>query len=157
MRLVVQRVTSASVAVDDSVRAAIGPGLLVLGGLEETDTEKDLAWAADKVVELRIVEDDQGKMNRCVKEVHGGGILLVPNFTVAGDTRKGRRPSFDKAMRPERAAAEFEKWAGMVRERAGTGVRVETGVFRAHMAVSLVNDGPVTIVLESPGAARPHE
>ena len=148
MILVIQRVSSASVVVDDQERARIDRGLLVLVGLTQADTDADLEWSAGKLVEIRIFEDEAGKMNRSVAEV-GGSILLAPNFTLAGDARKGRRPSFDRAMRPELAAPAFERFAAMV---AARGVPVQTGVFRAHMHVSLVNDGPVTILLDS--AAR---
>jgi D-tyrosyl-tRNA(Tyr) deacylase len=149
MRAVVQRVSSAGVDVDGARVAGIGRGLLVLVGIEETDEPRDRAWLAEKLPGLRIFEDDAGKMNLSVADVKGE-ILLVPNFTVAGDARKGRRPSFDKAMRPERAEPEFALLAAAV---AGSGVPVRTGIFRATMAVSLVNDGPVTIVLESRAAS----
>ncbi len=145
MILVIQRVSSASVVVGGEERAAIGRGLLALVGLTQTDTDADLEWSAAKLAELRIFEDDAGKMNRSVAEV-GGSILLVPNFTLAGDARKGRRPSFDRAMRPELAAPAFERFAAMV---AARGAPVRTGVFRARMRVSLVNDGPITILLDS--------
>lgn len=148
MRLVIQRVSSASVTVDGEVRASINAGLMVLAGLADTDTDADMEWCAGKIADIRIFEDETGKMNRSVAEA-GGSVLLVPNFTLAGDARKGRRPSFDRAMRPELAAPAFERFAAMV---AARGVPVQTGVFRAHMAVSLVNDGPVTILLDS--AAR---
>jgi D-tyrosyl-tRNA(Tyr) deacylase len=148
MILVIQRVLSASVTVDNQERARIAAGLLVLVGITTADTDADLDWAAAKLAELRIFEDDQGKVNRSVAEV-GGSILLVPNFTLAGDARKGRRPSFDRAMRPELAAVFFDRLAAAVAARA---IPVQTGVFRAHMLVSLVNDGPVTILLDS--AAR---
>jgi D-aminoacyl-tRNA deacylase len=145
MKAVVQRVSEAAVEVDGREVAKIGPGLLVLVGIEAADTEVDRAWMADKLPNLRIFEDAAGKMNRSVLDV-GGAILLVPNFTVAGDARKGRRPSFDNAMRPELSEPEFASLAAAV---AAPGVCVETGVFRAHMRVSLVNDGPVTILLDS--------
>lgn len=151
MRLVLQRVLSASVTVDGALHAAIGRGLLVLAGLEEADTDATLAWAADKVVNLRIFDDAQGRMNLAAGDVPGAGILLVPNFTLAGDARKGRRPSFDRAMRPERAGPMFDRLARLVRDAAGPAVAVRTGVFRAAMQVALVNDGPVTIILDSPG------
>lgn len=147
MRAVVQRVSSASVAVGGRVVASIGRGLLVLVGLEAADTGAQAAWLADKAANLRIFEDAVGKMNLSVQDVQGA-ILLVPNFTVAGDARKGRRPSFDNAMRPELAEPLFQGLAAAVR---ALGVPVETGVFRTEMAVSLVNDGPITLVLESPG------
>jgi D-aminoacyl-tRNA deacylase len=151
MRLVLQRVSSASVVIDGATRAQIGRGLLVLAGLEEGDTDAELEWAAAKLAEIRIFEDEQGKMNLSVRDV-GGEVLLVPNFTLAGDARKGRRPSFDRAMKPDAAAPAFERFAAMV---AARGVGVQVGVFRAHMAVSLVNDGPVTIVLDSRNRAAP--
>lgn len=146
MKLVIQRVASASVTVDGAVRASIDRGLLVLAGLTDTDADADLEWCAGKVAELRIFEDEQGKMNRSVAEV-GGAVLLVPNFTLAGDARKGRRPSFDNAMHPERAEPMF---AALTAAVSAHGVPVQTGVFRASMRVHLVNDGPVTIVVESP-------
>jgi D-tyrosyl-tRNA(Tyr) deacylase len=145
MRAVVQRVLRAAVEVEGQEVAAIGRGLLVLVGIEEPDTDADRAWMAEKLPNLRIFEDEQGKMNKSVLEV-GGGVLLVPNFTVAGDARKGRRPSFDGAMRPERSEGEF---AELARAVGASGVPVGTGVFRAHMLVSLANDGPVTIWLDS--------
>lgn len=145
MRLVIQRVSEASVSVDGVERARIGAGLLVLCGLFAEDTDAQLAWCAEKLPALRIFEDAQGKMNLSVKDV-GGGIILVPNFTLAGDARQGRRPAFDRAMRPELAGPAFERFAGLV---GASGVPVGTGVFRAHMKVALVNDGPVTVVLES--------
>jgi D-tyrosyl-tRNA(Tyr) deacylase len=131
--------------VDGRAVATIERGLLVLGGLEATDTPAEVAWLADKLANLRIFEDAAEKMNFSVKDV-GGTVLLVPNFTVAGDARKGRRPSFDGAMRPEQAEPMFGELAKAV---AAQGVPVQTGVFRAHMLVSLTNDGPVTILLES--------
>jgi D-tyrosyl-tRNA(Tyr) deacylase len=145
MRAVVQRVSSASVEVEGKPVAAIARGLLVLVGIEQTDAPRDRDWLADKLPNLRIFEDAAGKMNLSVTDIQGQ-ILLVPNFTLAGDARKGRRPSFDNAMRPERAEPEF---AGLVAAVARSGVPVQTGIFRATMAVSLVNDGPVTILLDS--------
>jgi len=150
MKAVVQRVSRASVEVERKTVASIGRGLLVLVGIEADDTAAEITWLADKLANLRVFEDAAGKMNLSVKEVGEPGakgeILLVPNFTVAGDARKGRRPSFDGAMRPELAEPMF---AQLVRVVAAQGVNVQTGVFRAHMLVSLVNDGPVTILLES--------
>jgi D-aminoacyl-tRNA deacylase len=148
MKAVVQRTSGASVEVEGRVVGAIGAGLVVLLGIEAGDTGADRAWMAEKIANLRIFEDAAEKMNLSVRDV-GGGVLLVPNFTVAGDARKGRRPSYDNAMRPQESEAEFGRVAQALREVAGEGVRVETGVFRAHMRVSLVNDGPVTILLES--------
>lgn len=149
MRAVVQRVSSASVDVGGERVAEISRGLLVLVGIEQTDEPRDRDWLADKLPNLRIFEDGEGKMNLSVADVKGE-ILLVPNFTVAGDARKGRRPSFDRAMRPEQADPEFARLAAAV---AGSGVPVKTGIFRATMAVSLVNDGPVTILLDSRAAS----
>lgn len=145
MKAVVQRVSSASVVVDGVERSAIGHGLLVLAGLTAADADADLEWMAAKVAGLRVFDDEAGKMNRSVLEA-GGSVMLVPNFTVAGDARKGRRPSFDGAMVAAAAGPAFERFAGMV---AAHGARVATGVFRAHMLVTLVNDGPVTILLDS--------
>jgi D-tyrosyl-tRNA(Tyr) deacylase len=145
MKAVVQRVTSASVDVAGKRVAEISRGLLVLVGIESTDEPRDRDWLADKLPNLRIFEDAEGKMNLSVADIKGQ-ILLVPNFTVAGDARKGRRPSFDKAMRPEQAEPEFARLAQTI---AASGIPVQTGIFRATMAVSLVNDGPVTILLDS--------
>ena len=146
MRCVIQRVSSASVEVEGVLRAsAPGGGLLVLAGLEETDTSEDLRWMSEKVADIRIFADEQGKMNKSVIDV-GGTIVLVPNFTLAGDAARGRRPSFDKAMKPERSEGEFAAFVDMVR---AIHPRVETGVFRADMKVALVNDGPITIWLDS--------
>jgi D-aminoacyl-tRNA deacylase len=145
MKAVVQRVTSAAVDVNGKPVAEIARGLLVLVGIESTDEPRDRAWLADKLPNLRIFEDPAGKMNLSVADIKGE-ILLVPNFTVAGDARKGRRPSFDNAMRPEHAEPEFTLLAAAI---ATSGVPVQTGIFRATMAVSLVNDGPVTILLDS--------
>ncbi|MFT3683501.1 MAG: D-aminoacyl-tRNA deacylase [Phycisphaerales bacterium] len=146
MRLVVQRVSSASVTVDNTVRGEIQTGLLVLVGFATADTQAQLPWAADKIAHLRIFEDDQGKMNRSVLDV-AGSVLLVPNFTLAGNAQQGRRPSFDGAMRPEQADPMFNQLAALVKER---GVPVQTGVFRAHMHVTLTNDGPITLVIDAP-------
>lgn len=145
MRAVVQRVTRASVAVNDQITGEIGKGLMVLLGVEVGDGEKDLAYITDKVVNLRIFEDDAGKMNRSLQDV-GGGILAVSQFTLLGDARDGRRPGFTMAERPEAADELYRRAIDDWRAR---GVTVETGVFRAEMAVSLVNDGPVTILLDS--------
>ncbi len=145
MRAVVQRAASASVDVDGRRVAEIGRGLLVLAGIEQADTEADAAWLADKLVHLRIFEDPAARMNLSVQDT-AGSILLVPNFTVAGDARKGRRPGFDNAMRPEQAEPLFGRLTELTRTH---GVPVQTGIFRAHMHVALVNEGPVTIWLDS--------
>lgn len=149
MRAVVQRVRGASLLVDGVVRAGVpegSPGLVVLAGLFESDGETERAWLADKIVNLRIFPDTDGKMNRSVSDVEGT-IMLVPNFTLAGEAERGRRPSFDRAMKPPRAEDEFAALARAVRLLHP---RTVEGVFRAHMHVTLTNDGPVTIVLESP-------
>jgi D-tyrosyl-tRNA(Tyr) deacylase len=152
-------VSQASVTVNGQVVSAIGRGLVVLLGIEQSDNDSDRAWMAEKIPNLRIFEDAAGKMNRSVIEIAAQpasgaptGILLVPNFTVAGDARKGRRPSFDNAMRPELSEAEFGRVVEGVRGVAGPGVSVQAGVFRADMKVALVNDGPVTIWLDSRGS-----
>lgn len=145
MRAVVQRVSRAQVTVADELTGAVNKGLLVLVGVTEGDTEKDAQYLADKVTGLRIFEDENGKMNLSVKDV-GGEILSVSQFTLYGDCRKGKRPSFDKAASPEAANLLYEKFNELCRQQ---GVQVETGVFRSHMQVELVNDGPVTILLDS--------
>ena len=145
MRAVVQRVDKADVTVDGQVTGSVQKGLLVLLGVAEGDTEKDLQYMVDKVVGLRIFEDEDDKMNLSVKDV-GGELLVVSQFTLCGDVRKGKRPSFDKAAKPELANAYYEKFVEMCRAQ---GLQVETGVFRAHMLVGLVNNGPVTILLDS--------
>ena len=145
MRAVVQRVTRASVAVNDQITGEIGKGLMVLIGVEVGDGERDAAYIADKVLNLRVFEDDAGKMNRSLQEV-GGAILAVSQFTLLGDARGGRRPSFITAARPEVADPMYE---ALVERWRGEGIHVETGRFGADMKVSLVNDGPVTILLDS--------
>ena len=145
MRAVVQRVTSARVRVDERTVGEIGRGLLVLVGVSRQDGPADIAYVAEKVRGLRVFEDDRGKMNRSVSEV-GGGVLVVPQFTLFGDCRRGRRPSFDAAADPATAAAVYE---GVIKALEGGGVNVARGAFQAHMAVELVNDGPVTILLDS--------
>ncbi len=145
MRAVVQRVKSARVEVDGAVVGAIDRGLLVYLGFGKGDTEDDRAWVLSKIVGLRVFEDAAGKMNLGVQDV-GGALLLVSQFTLYGDVRRGRRPSFDDAMPPEQAAAEYE---AAVQDARATGLRVETGRFRADMQVFSVNDGPVTLWLDS--------
>ena len=145
MKVVLQRVSDAKVTVGNEVVGAIGKGLLLLVGVGQEDTEQDLAWMADKLAGLRIFEDDAGKMNLSVEDV-GGDVLSVSQFTLYGDCRKGRRPNFMGAARPETAEALYGKFNELLRAR---GLRVETGKFGAMMDVSLVNDGPVTLILES--------
>ncbi|HEU4881929.1 MAG TPA: D-aminoacyl-tRNA deacylase [Longimicrobium sp.] len=144
MRIVLQRVSRARVTVEDRVTGEIGRGLLLLVGFTDGDSEDALAWMADKVVGLRIFQDDEGKMNRSVQEV-GGGLLVVSQFTLYGDTRKGRRPSFIDAARPEVSIPLYERFVALLRD---TGLPVGTGEFGAMMDVELVNDGPVTLILE---------
>jgi D-tyrosyl-tRNA(Tyr) deacylase len=145
MRAVVQRVTRASVKVDDELTGEIGAGLLVLLGVGEDDTETDADYLADKVAGLRIFEDDAGKMNLSVVNI-GGSVLAVSQFTLFGDVRRGKRPSFDAAVHPERAKELYEYFVGRMRE---TGLRCEIGRFQSMMDVELVNSGPVTILLDS--------
>ena len=146
MRAVVQRVSRAKVTIGDRVTGAIDAGLLVLLGAGQGDTADDLAYIVDKIANLRIFADDAGKMNRSVLDV-GGGVLVVSQFTLYGDARQGRRPAFTGALEPTAARALCEQAVVGLRE-AGV-ARVETGEFAAHMAVELVNDGPVTILLDS--------
>jgi D-aminoacyl-tRNA deacylase len=145
MRAVVQRVSQARVRVAGEVVGETGRGLLVLLGVADDDGQDDVIFLAQKIVGLRIFEDDEGKMNRSLAEV-GGGMLVVSQFTLLGDCRKGRRPSFVKAARPEMANALYESF---VAEARGQGVEVATGRFQEHMDVELVNDGPVTLILDS--------
>jgi D-tyrosyl-tRNA(Tyr) deacylase len=145
MRAVVQRVTEARVEVAGEPVGEIGAGLLVLLGVARDDTPDDADYLADKIVNLRIFDDDEGKMNRSLLE-SGGSILVVSQFTLYGDVRRGRRPSYSDAAEPEKANLLYEYF--VERERS-FGVRVETGIFQAMMKVSLTNDGPVTILLDS--------
>ncbi len=145
MRCVIQRVSEASVTANGTLAGKIDRGFMVLIGVSVRDTEKDVRYMAEKVPNLRIFEDDAGKMNRSLLEV-GGAILAVSQFTLYGDARGGRRPSFIEAARPEEANRLYEQ---LVTAWRSMGVHVETGVFRTDMQVSLVNDGPVTILMDS--------
>ena len=145
MRCVVQRVTEASVTVGGEIVGRTGPGLMVLIGVSTEDTDADLKYMTDKVPNLRIFDDENGVMNRSVLDA-GGGILAVSQFTLYGDARGGRRPSYIRAARPEAANEMYQRLVAAWREK---GIHVETGIFRADMKVSLVNDGPVTILLDS--------
>jgi D-tyrosyl-tRNA(Tyr) deacylase len=145
MRAVLQRVTRARVVVDGSVSGEIGAGLVVLLAVGRDDAAVTAAWMAEKIVMLRIFSDEQGKMNRSVLGT-GGAILAVSQFTLYGDARGQRRPSFIQAAAPESGKALYEEFVAALR---GHGVRVETGVFQAHMSLELTNDGPVTILLDS--------
>jgi D-aminoacyl-tRNA deacylase len=145
MRALLQRVSRASVVVDGSVVGEIGAGLLILLGVAKSDTSQDAEFLADKLLNLRVFPDVAGKMNRSLLESNGD-LLIISQFTLYGDCRKGRRPSFDAAAPAEQARALYEAFVRLARR---SGLRVETGVFQAHMDVSLVNDGPVTLMLES--------
>jgi len=145
MRAVVQRVSAASVLVEGKPTGEIAAGLCVLVGVGQGDSGEDARWLADKVVDLRIFEDEQGKMNRSVLEI-GGGVLAISQFTLFGDARKGTRPGFVDAARPEIAQPLYARFCDQVRAR---GVRVGEGVFRATMQVRIVNEGPVTLLLDS--------
>ena len=145
MRAVVQRVSRASVTVDGEVTGEIGKGVLVLLGVSVSDRETDADYLVDKIVNLRIFEDADGKMNDSLADV-GGGMLVVSQFTLYGDTRRGRRPSYIDAARPEEANRLYEYFVSQARKQIN---RVETGVFQAMMDVELVNDGPVTMILDS--------
>ena len=145
MRAVTQRVTEARVKVAGAISGEIGPGMLVLLGVTKADTAADAGFLAEKLVNLRIFADNEGKMNRSLLDT-GGGMLVVSQFTLYGDCRKGRRPSFDEAAPAGQARGLYEAFVASARR---SGVRVETGVFQAHMDVSLVNDGPVTLILET--------
>lgn len=145
MRLVVQRVLESSVSVEDKVVGSIGKGYMVLCGVEENDTLDDVRYCVEKTAGLRIFEDDAGKMNRSIQDV-GGEILAISQFTLHGDARHGRRPSFITAARPELAVPMYEAYCKGLREK---GIHVETGIFQADMKVSLINDGPVTLLLDS--------
>ena len=145
MRCVVQRVSRASVTVEGKITGQVEKGYMVLVGVEQGDAEQDVRYCADKVAGLRVFEDENGKMNRSVKDV-GGTVLAVSQFTLLGDARHGRRPSFSNAARPEEANALYEAFCQALRAE---NIRVETGVFQTDMQVELVNDGPVTILLDS--------
>lgn len=146
MRAVIQRVSEAGVTIDGQLTGAIREGLLVLLGIEDADEEQDLVWLSSKIVQMRIFGDDAGLMNRSVADV-GGNILLISQFTLHAATRKGNRPSFIKAARPEKAIPLYEKM--IARLETDLGKKIETGVFGADMKVNLVNDGPVTIIIDS--------
>jgi D-aminoacyl-tRNA deacylase len=145
MRAVVQRVSCASVTVDGELAGAIAHGLLVLLGVAQDDSEADADYLAEKIAGLRIFEDEAGKMNLSVAEI-GGAVLAVSQFTLFGDVRRGKRPSFDAAARPEQAKTLYEYFVGRIRR---LGLRCETGRFQEMMEVALVNTGPVTILLDS--------
>ncbi len=151
MRAVVQRVHEARVEVSGQVVGAIGPGLLAFVGAGKGDTEADARWLVDKILHLRVFEDEAGKMSRDLAGIDGG-LLIVSQFTLYGDVSRGRRPSFDAAMPPAEAERLYDRFVAMARERWP---KVETGRFRAEMRVVADNDGPVTILIESPRKASP--
>jgi len=146
MKAVLQRVTQSTVTVDNQIVGEIGRGLMVLLGVDRRDAQKEAVYLAEKIIHLRIFEDQDGKLNRSLKDV-GGNMMVVSQFTLLGDCRKGRRPSFGEAAAPEQAEALY---AHFVRTVEQMGVTVATGRFRAAMQVSLTNDGPVTLILETP-------
>ena len=146
MRVVIQRVESASVEIDQNQVSVIGPGLLVLVGIEDADTEEDIAWLSTKIVQLRIFNDAEGVMNCSLKDI-GGELLLVSQFTLHASTKKGNRPSYIRASKPPVAVPLYEKL--IERLEAELGKPIGTGVFGADMKVSLVNDGPVTILMDT--------
>jgi D-tyrosyl-tRNA(Tyr) deacylase len=142
MRAVIQRVSEASVTIEGIRHAAIGPGLLVLLGIESADTQEDIEWLSAKIVQLRIFNDENGQMNHSLSDI-GGELLLISQFTLMAATKKGNRPSFIRAARPEQAIVLYEQM--IVQLKAQVGARIKTGVFGADMKVALCNDGPVTI------------
>lgn len=146
MRVVIQRVTKASVTVEGTVTGQIGKGLLVLVGIEDADTMEDIAWLSNKVVNLRIFNDEQGVMNRSVLEVDGG-VLLVSQFTLHASTKKGNRPSYIRASKPDVAIPLYEKFKAQLAKDLGK--PIPCGIFGADMKVELLNDGPVTIIIDT--------
>ena len=151
MRALIQRVASASVRIDDAEVSSIGPGLVVLLGVADGDDGADAQWVVDKVVNMRIFADDAGRFNRSALDVDGG-LLVVSQFTLYADTRRGRRPDFTRAAAPEEANRLYEEAVAMFRD---TGLNVATGEFQAYMQVRLHNDGPVTIMVDSADRGRP--
>lgn len=145
MRAVIQRVTDADVTVEGQITGAIKNGFVVLLGVEDEDERKDVEYIADKVAGLRVFEDEEGKMNLSLKDV-GGQVLAVSQFTLLGDARKGKRPSFTKAARPEKAKALYGEFVELLKEKE---IHTEEGIFQADMLVRINNDGPVTILLDS--------
>ena len=145
MKIVVQRVSQASVKVNNEITGEISKGLLLLVGIEENDEKEDAEWLSKKILDLRIFSDEEGKMNRSVKNINGE-ILCVSQFTLIADYKKGNRPSFIKAAKPEKAVPLFEYFKGLIKS---SGLKTESGIFGADMKVSLLNDGPVTIVMDS--------
>lgn len=146
MRVVIQRVSEASVVIDQIAKARIGAGLLILLGVEEADLDEDVEWLCKKIIQLRIFNDEAGVMNLSVADI-GGALLVVSQFTLHASTKKGNRPSYIRAARPETAIPRYEQFVASLRETSG--LDVQTGEFGADMKVSLLNDGPVTILIDS--------
>lgn len=146
MRVVIQRVTAASVTINQKLHSSIGTGLLVLLGIEDADTDDDIRWLSQKIVQLRVFDDENGVMNLSVKDI-GGDILLVSQFTLHASTRKGNRPSYIKASKPEFAIPMYEKMIQQLENDLGK--MIATGEFGAEMKVQLLNDGPVTIIIDT--------
>ncbi|HHM20736.1 MAG TPA: D-tyrosyl-tRNA(Tyr) deacylase [Bacteroidetes bacterium] len=146
MRVVIQRVSQASVTIDSKIKTQIGPGLLILLGIEEADGPQDIEWLCKKISRLRIFNDSEGKMNLSVQDVHGA-MIVVSQFTLHASTKKGNRPSYIRAARPEKAIPLYEKFVQTLRETSG--LQVGTGEFGADMKVHLINDGPVTIFIDT--------
>ena len=146
MRAVIQRVTKASVTIDEVIRGKIGDGLVVLIGIEDADSEEDINWLSNKMVNLRIFNDEEGVMNKSVLEI-SGSILLISQFTLHANTKKGNRPSYIKASKPDVAIPLYEKL--IARLKTDLGKEIETGIFGADMKVELLNDGPVTIIIDT--------
>lgn len=146
MKIVIQRVSEASVMIDGIIFSAIEKGLLILLGIEDADTEEDIRWLSQKITQLRIFDDESGVMNRCVKDINGA-LLLVSQFTLHASTKKGNRPSYIKASKPDVAIPLYEKMIAQLEQDLGQ--KIQTGVFGADMKVRLVNDGPVTIIIDS--------
>ena len=146
MKAVIQRVTNAKVKVDEKIVGEIGVGLLILVGIEDADTQEDIEWLSGKISRLRIFGDKEGIMNRSVKDV-GGRVLIISQFTLHASTKKGNRPSYIKASKPDYAVPMYEKFCQRMEKELGN--KVEKGIFGADMKVSLLNDGPVTIVIDT--------
>jgi len=146
MRAVIQRVSKASVEIDGQINGLIGQGFLVLIGIEDSDNQSDIEWLSKKIVQLRIFNDDAGLMNKSIQDVNGN-ILLISQFTLYGQTKKGNRPSFIRASKPEIAIPLYELFCQELKKNLGK--KIETGIFGADMKVSLINDGPVTIVMDT--------
>src|SRR5206468_32874 len=146
MRAVIQRVTEARVTIGESIKGAIGPGLVVLLAVEEADTDEDVEWLSGKIVRLRVFNDENGVMNRSIQEIRGG-ILLISQFTLFASTKKGNRPSYSRSARPEVAIPLYEQIVARLTQDLGQAI--QTGEFGAHILVSLTNDGPVTIIIDS--------